>query len=144
MRGFQLISTEIDVSLLPRRETANAAGYDIKAQADVTITPGEIKLIPTGLKAYMAEDEVLYLYDRSSNPRKKGIILINSVGVIDSDYYNNPDNEGHIMGQVMNITDKDVTITRGERIMQAVFSKFLKTDDDFAEGTRTGGFGSTN
>ena len=92
----------------------------------------------------MAEDEVLYLYDRSSNPRKKGIILINSVGVIDSDYYNNPDNEGHIMGQVMNITDKDVTITRGERIIQAVFSKFLKTEDDFAEGKRTGGFGSTN
>ena len=87
MRGFQLISTETDVSLLPRRETANAAGYDIKAQADVTVKPGEIKLIPTGLKAYMAEDEVLYLYDRSSNPRKKGIILINSVGVIDSDYY---------------------------------------------------------
>lgn len=144
MRGFQLISTETDVSLLPRRETANAAGYDIKAQVDVTVKPGEIKLIPTGLKAYMTEDEVLYLYDRSSNPRKKGIILINSVGVIDSDYYNNPDNEGHIMGQVMNITDKDVTITRGERIMQAVFSKFLKTDDDFAEGTRTGGFGSTN
>ena len=144
MRGFQLISTETDVSLLPRRETANAAGYDIKAQADVTIKPGEIKLIPTGLKAYMAEDEVLYLYDRSSNPRKKGIILINSVGVIDRDYYNNPDNEGHIMGQVMNITDKDVTITRGERIIQAVFSKFLKTEDDFAEGKRTGGFGSTN
>ena len=123
---------------------SSPAGYDIKAQADVTIKPGEIKLIPTGLKAYMAEDEVLYLYDRSSNPRKKGIILINSVGVIDSDYYNNPDNEGHIMGQVMNITDKDVTITRGERIMQAVFSKFLKTEDDFAEGKRTGGFGSTN
>lgn len=144
MRGFQLISSETDVSLLPRRETANAAGYDIKSQADVTIKPGEIKLIPTGLKAYMAEDEVLYLYDRSSNPRKKGIVLINSVGVIDSDYYNNSDNEGHIMGQVMNITDKDVTITRGERIMQAVFSKFLKTEDDFAEGKRTGGFGSTN
>ena len=144
MRGFQLISSETDVGLLPRRETANAAGYDIKSQADVTVKPGEIKLIPTGLKAYMDEDEVLYLYDRSSNPRKKGIVLINSVGVIDSDYYNNPDNEGHIMAQVMNITDKEVTITRGERIMQAVFSKFLKTEDDFAEGKRTGGFGSTN
>lgn len=143
-RGFELLSTEKDESLLPKRETAKSAGYDFKVNETVTIEPGEIKLIGTGIKAYMQDDEVLYLYDRSSNPRKKGLVLINSVGVIDADYYNNAGNEGHIMAQMKNITDKPVTVEYGERIMQGVFSKFMLVDDDNATGTRQGGFGSTN
>lgn len=143
-RGFELLSTEKDESLLPKRETAKSAGYDFKVNETVTIEPGEIKLIGTGIKAYMQDDEVLYLYDRSSNPRKKGLVLINSVGVIDADYYNNEGNEGHIMAQMKNITDKPVTVEYGERIMQGVFSKFMVVDDDNATGTRQGGFGSTN
>ncbi|HGL8867392.1 TPA: dUTP diphosphatase, partial [Streptococcus agalactiae] len=87
--------------------------------------------------------EVLYLYDRSSNPRKKGIVLINSVGVIDGDYYNNQVNEGHIFAQMQNITDQAVILEEGERIVQAVFAPFLLADDDQATGMRTGGFGST-
>ncbi len=143
-RGFELLSTETDETLLPKRETAKSAGYDFKVNETVTIKPEEIKLIGTGIKAYMQDDEVLYLYDRSSNPRKKGLVLINSVGVIDADYYNNEGNEGHIMAQMKNITDKPVTINYGERIMQGVFSKFMVVDNDNATGTRQGGFGSTN
>ena len=142
-RGFELISTETNQELLPKRETAHAAGYDLKASQDVTIEPGEIALVPTGVKAYMLPDEVLYLFDRSSNPRKRGLILINSVGVIDHDYYNNPSNEGLIMAQFKNITNEPVTIHKGDRIVQAVFAKYFVTDDDNANGERTGGFGST-
>lgn len=91
----------------------------------------------------MQEGEVLYLYDRSSNPRKKGIVMVNSVGVIDCDYYDNPDNEGLIYAQVQNITDKAVTIARGDRIAQGVFVPHLLADGDQADGERKGGFGST-
>ncbi|MFX3764226.1 dUTP diphosphatase, partial [Streptococcus suis] len=77
-------------------ETSHAAGYDLKASETVSLEPGEIKLVPTGVKDYMQANEVLYLYDRSSNPRKKGLVLINSVWVIDGDYYGNPANEGLI------------------------------------------------
>ena len=91
----------------------------------------------------MLPDEVLYLFDRSSNPRKRGLVLINSVGVIDHDYYNNPSNEGHIMAQFKNITNEPVTIQTGDRVVQAVFAKYFVTDDDNANGERTGGFGST-
>ena len=90
-RGFERItqfSDEEYKDLLPKRETAHAAGYDLKVAEPTTIDPGEITLVPTGVKAYMQPGEVLFLFDRSSNPRKKGLVLINSVGVIDGDYYN--------------------------------------------------------
>lgn len=142
-RGFELVSSFTDEGLLPRRETAHAAGYDLKVAVQTEIAPGEIQLVPTGVKAYMQAGEVLYLYDRSSNPRKKGLVLINSVGVIDGDYYGNPANEGHIFAQMQNITDKTVVLEVGERIVQAVFAPFLLADGDEATGQRTGGFGST-
>lgn len=144
IRGFELISQYADAAqLLPKRETKHAAGYDLKVAEAMEIAPGQIKLVPTGLKAYMQDGEVLYLYDRSSNPRKKGLVLINSVGVIDGDYYNNEANEGHIFAQMQNITDQPVTLEVGERIVQAVFAPYLLVDGDQAEGVRTGGFGST-
>ena len=101
-------------------------------------------LVKTGLKAYMQDDEVLMLYNRSSNPKKKGLILANSVGVVDKDYYGNLDNDGHIMFAFYNIKDEDIKIKKGEAIGQGVFQKYLVVDDDIAEGTRVGGFGSTN
>lgn len=133
---------------LPVRKTKFSAGYDIEAAEDVII-PSFKKginptLVKTGLKAYMQDDEVLMLYNRSSNPKKKGLILANSVGVIDKDYYGNKDNDGHIMFAFYNIKDEDIIIKKGEAIGQAVFQKYLVTDDDSAEGERTGGFGSTN
>ena len=143
IRGFELVSQFTDENLLPKRETAHAAGYDLKVARTTEIGPGEIVLVPTGVKAYMQANEVLYLYDRSSNPRKKGLVLINSVGVIDGDYYGNPANEGHIFAQMRNITDETVVVEAGERIVQAVFSPFLLADGDDADGIRTGGFGST-
>ena len=131
IRGFELVSTYNNQDLLPKRETAHAAGYDLKVAENTMISPGEIVLVPTGVKAYMQPGEVLYLYDRSSNPRKKGLVLINSVGVIDGDYYGNPG------------TDQPVTLEVGERIVQGVFMPFLIVDGDEADGVRTGGFGST-
>jgi len=143
IRGFELVSSFTDENLLPKRETAHAAGYDLKVAVRTVIAPGEIVLVPTGVKAYMQPTEVLYLYDRSSNPRKKGLVLINSVGVIDGDYYGNPGNEGHIFAQMKNITDQEVVLEVGERVVQAVFAPFLIADGDEADGVRTGGFGST-
>lgn len=143
IRGFELVSDFTNKDLLPKRETAHAAGYDLSVAEDVTIAPGEIKLVATGVKAYMQDGEVLYLYDRSSNPRKKGLVLINSVGVIDGDYYGNDANEGHIFAQMQNITDQPVTLAVGERIVQGVFMPFLIADGDQASDERTGGFGST-
>ena len=101
-------------------------------------------LIPTGLKSYMMDDEVLMILPRSSGPKKQGIMFPHSMGVIDSDYYNNIDNEGHIFVQCINIKDTDVEIKKGDKIAQAYFQKFLITDDDNATGERIGGFGSTN
>lgn len=143
-RGFELVTAYENAGIdLPARSTAHAVGYDFIAAETISLNPGEIKLIPTGIKAYMQAGEVLYLYDRSSNPRKKGLVLINSVGVIDGDYYGNSDNEGHIFAQMKNITDQVVEVAKGERIVQGVFAPFLLADADSAEGTRIGGFGST-
>lgn len=144
VRGFELVSHITDETLLPQRATKNAAGYDLKAAETVGIEPGQIKLVPTGVKAYMQPDEVLHLYDRSSNAKKQGVVLVNSVGIIDADYYNNPDNEGQIFVQFMNIDKEPVVIKAGERIAQGVFNKFLLTDDDAPTAQlREGGFGST-
>ena len=149
VRGFEVAKGFEDKGInLPIRKTKYSAGYDIEAAEDAVI-PSFKKginptLIKTGIKAYMQDDEVLYLYNRSSNPKKKGLILANSVGVIDKDYYGNPDNDGHIMFAFYNIKDEDVEIKKGETVGQAVFQKYLVVDDDNAEGTRLGGFGSTN
>ena len=92
----------------------------------------------------MADDEVFLLYNRSSNPGKKGLILANSVGVIDKDYYGNPDNDGHVMFAFYNIKSEPVEIKKGDVIGQGIFQKYLVTDNDSAEGERVGGFGSTS
>lgn len=100
-------------------------------------------LVPTGVKANMGDDEALMLYNRSSNPLKNFLLLGNGVGVIDKDYFENKDNDGHIMFQFINFGLFPVTIKKGDRIGQGVFQSFLKTDDDVAGGERTGGHGST-
>lgn len=114
--------------------------FDAK-KAQQTLKP---TLVPTGIKAYMQTDEFLQLANRSSNPLKRFLLLANGVGVIDADYYNNPDNEGHIMFQFVNFGVTDVTIKKGERIGQGIFLPFLKADQDETMSTRTGGFGSSN
>ena len=148
LRGFEIAKGFEDKNInLPIRKTKYSAGYDVEAAEDVVIPSFKKGMAPTlvktGLKAYMQDDEVLLLYNRSSNPKKKGLILANSVGVIDKDYYGNPDNDGHFMFAFYNIKDEDVKIKKGECIGQAIFQKFLLTDNDNADGIRMSGFGST-
>ena len=165
-RGFEICKGFEDNDItLPIRKTKNSVGYDIEAAED-TIVPSIWKtvfanfqkflkgdheyeaikptLVKTGIKAYFGEDEVLFLANRSSHPGKKGLILANSIGVIECDYYGNPDNDGHIMYAYYNFFPVDTTIKKHDPVGQAFFQKFLITDDDKAEGMRMGGFGSTD
>ena len=148
-RGFEIVKGFENAGInLPVRKTKYSAGYDMEAAED-TVIPSFKKgmkptLVKTGIKAYMMEDEVLILANRSSNPGKKGLILANSIGVIDSDYYGNPDNDGAIMFSFFNIREEDLEIKKGDVVGQAIFQKYLITDDDIATGERIGGFGSTS
>ena len=149
LRGFEIAKGWEDKNInLPKMSTKYAAGYDMEAAEDTIIPafkPGvKPTLIPTGLKAYMQDDEMLCLYNRSSNPKKKGLVLANSVGIVDKDYYGNADNDGHIMYAMWNFKSEDVKIEKGERIGQAIFQKYLIADNDSADSVRTGGFGSTD
>lgn len=149
IRGFEIAKgwEEKDIHL-PKRSTKYSAGYDIEAAEDTVIPPFKIgdapTLVKTGLKAYMQDDEVLLLYNRSSNPKKRGLVLANSVGVIDKDYYGNPDNDGHFMVSFYNVKEEETVIKKGEAIAQGIFQKYLMTDDDEAKGVRLSGFGSTD
>ena len=149
IRGFEVAKGFEDKEIkLPQRKTKYSAGYEIEAAEDCIIPSfkkgDKPTLVKTGLKAYMQEDEYLMLANRSSNPGKKGLILANSVGIIDKDYYGNPDNDGHIMFAFYNIKEEDIQIKKGDCIGQGIFHKFYVVDEDNAEGERKGGFGSTN
>ena len=132
----------LDINL-PKRQTIMSAGYDIESAETVIVGAGETVLVPTGLKAYMPSDEFLAIYPRSSLATKFGVVLANTVGIIDSDYADNKDNEGHIMVPLKNTSDVDFVVKKGDRIAQAIFQKFYVTEDDKPRSTRTGGFGST-
>ena len=145
MRGFQISKGYENQSIkLPQRSTQKSAGYDFEITEELTILPGEIKLAHTGIKAYMQDDEVLKLYPRSSLPRKFGVTIPNNVGIIDADYYNNPDNDGAIFVSLYNFTDEKQYIPKGTRIAQGIFVKYLKAENDQPlNSLRNGGFGST-
>lgn len=148
IRGFEVAKGfENEDIHLPIRKTKYSAAYDFEAAED-TVIPSFQKgmkptLIKTGVKAYMPGDEVLLIFPRSSGPKKQGILFPHSAGVIDKDYYGNPENDGHIFIQCINIKDEDVHIKKGEAIAQGIFLKFGTVDNDAAEGERLGGFGST-
>lgn len=149
VRGFEVAKGFENQNInLPVRKTKYSAGYDVEAAEDCVIPPFQLgqkpTLVKTGIKAYMPGDEYLMLCNRSSNPGKKGLVLANGVGIIDSDYYENPDNDGAFMYAFYNYLDKEIEIKKGDVIGQAIFRKFLVADDDNAEGERVGGFGSTN
>lgn len=113
--------------------------------ARVTKTMGcKPTLVPTGVKAQIEDGCYLQLSVRSSCPLKHWLILANGVGIIDSDYYNNPDNEGHIFFQIINLFPHDIILREGDKIGQGIILPFYITDDDEAIGDRLGGFGSTN
>lgn len=147
-RGFEVISEYLDKDIhLPERKTKYSAGYDVEAAEDIVIPVYHegIKptLIPTGLKAYCGRNECFLLLNRSSGP-KKGFLMANSVGLIDSDYYNNPGNEGHIFFSYFNCSDHDILVKKGDVVGQIIFIKYLTVDNDSANGIRVGGFGSTD
>ncbi len=147
-RGFEIAKGYEDKSInLPTRKTKYSAGYDVEAAEDVIIpaykSGQKPTLVPTGLKAYCEEDEFFMLVNRSSGP-KKGLVMANGIGIVDADYYGNESNDGHFFFQFYNILDHDIEIKKGTAIGQVIFQKYLLTDDDKAEGIRTGGIGSTD
>lgn len=130
-------------AVLPVRKTKASAGYDICAYVGGHIAPGETKLVPTGIKCKMNDDEYLQLHLRSSVGVKFDVILANGTGIIDADYYNNEDNDGHIMIPIRNIGNSTFAYKAGERLAQLVIMKYQTTIDDNATEIRNGGFGST-
>ena len=151
MRGFRYVrryilecKNEEPAAALPVRKTARSAGYDFMSPKKYFIYPHEYAKIPLGVKAYMEPDEYLALYVRSSLGIKKGLVLMNTVGIIDSDYVDNPDNEGEIIACIYNSGDDPVLIQPGERIVQGIFCKYLTEDNDMTTAERVGGIGSTD
>lgn len=117
----------------------------LNAIADITKnTQARPTLVHTGIKCKMADDEYLEISVRSSCPLKHWLILANGVGIIDSDYYNNPDNEGEIMFQLINLSPFPIKLQKGDKIGQGIIKKYIITEDDAAVGERSGGFGSTS
>lgn len=166
VRGFEVVSSCADIvekSLLPRRSTKGSAGYDFFAIRDEDVPQSIIEntcgigfkipelsgvpslrpyLVKTGIKAYMRQGEGLFLFSRSSAPLKYGLTLANAVGVVDSDYYNNPDNEGEIGFLFYNFSKGVLHINKGDKIGQGIFLPICFADDCVSEN-RAGGFGST-
>ena len=148
-RGFEVVTdqhrqhpgTEIQ---LPRRGSQRSAGYDLHTPVDFTLAPAARTVIVTDLKAYMLPDEVLSVYPRSS-VGLRGVMLTNTVGVVDADYHSNPDNDGNIRLSLHNIGPEGFTARAGDRIAQAIFTKYLLADgDNFTAGPeRQGGSGHT-
>lgn len=159
---------------IPVRATANSAGYDFEVAEETVVQsyPHQLAilkatlgynavdlegvkeitkqfqckptLVPTGIKCQMADDEYLEISLRSSIPLKHWLILGNSIGIIDSDYYNNPDNEGEIFFQIINLAPCPIILHKGDKIGQGIIKKYIVTEDDNASGEREGGFGSTS
>lgn len=127
---------------LPERSTKKSMAYDIFSPIDFEVKPKETYMLKTGIKVKMQEDEGLILNVRSSMG-KKHIMLANTNGWIDSDFYGNAVNDGEIGLLFYNYGEETWTVNAGDKVAQAMFINFLKTDDDAANGERTGGFGST-
>ena len=131
---------------LPERSTLNSAGYDFFAIENIIFNPKTITRVFTGVKCELMPNQVLILANRSSNPSKKGLVLLNGIGVIDADYYGNPDNDGEIAFEFYNMLDEVVEIKKGEKLGQGLILKFDKVENDYISDpykTRSGGFGST-
>ena len=143
MRAFEQVSYNNN-GKIPTRADKGSAGYDFYTAERIVIPPKTAVTFSTNIKASMEPDEVLMLYIRSSVGIKKHIMLSNGTGVIDSTYYNNPDNEGNIMCALYNYGDTEQTIEAGDRVMQGVFVKYLTVENDqVMNKQRLGGIGSS-
>ena len=143
MRKFEVIDAYKDKGInLPKRATKYSAGYDIESAVNIDIPAFGVSpqavLVPTGLRVHIPNDETLLLFNRSSGFKNYNLMLANNVGVIDSDY------TGQIFGNFINFGSKPVHLAKGTRIMQGVFVKYQKVNDDYTDALRVSGFGSTN
>lgn len=145
MRKFEVVTGYEDVARLPTRNDKGSCGYDfyITRNYDTYVKPQETVYFETGIKSCFPEDEVLMMYIRSSMGFKQQLVLSNGTGIIDSSYYNNPDNEGHIHIAITNIGNKTQVIPPMAKVAQGIFMKYLVADDDNPTGKRVGGIGST-
>lgn len=148
MRYFEVVKDEFrknpNVEIkLPTRATEHSAGYDFYSPVSVTIQPNEMAMIWTDIKAHMYYDNALFIIPRSSMG-KQPIMISNTIGLIDSDYYGNESTDGNIGFRLLNLGNTPYEIKVGDRIGQGIFVKYGTVKDDHTQGTRSGGFGSTN
>lgn len=132
-----------DGIILPKRATKGSAGYDFFAPETFSLSPKETIKIATGIRAKISDGWVLAIFPRSGLGFKYRLTLDNTVGIIDSDYFN-AENEGHIFIKMTNLGDKTLTVEKGKAFAQGVFLPFGITVDDSCDAERTGGFGSTD
>lgn len=151
IRGFEVVSkehlknhTECGEVTLPLRGTMTSAGYDFYLPKDIEILPGAGVLIWTDVKAYMQPDEVFEVYPRSSSSINYEIRIKNTVGIVDSDYYNNKKNDGNIGIYLWNFGDRTRRFFKGEAVAQGIFKHFLPSDNCNTDVKRIGGMGSTS
>lgn len=148
MRKFEYIEGIKKDFDLPKRSTKKSAGYDFINPIKVEIPPYKLGdnpiMVRTGIKVKMEDDEFLMLVNRSSNPKKKKLVIPNSVGIIDADYYGNQDNDGEMFFGFYNLSNETIILNAGDKLGQGIFMKYGKTVDDISEGIRNGGFGSTD
>ena len=149
MRKFEKVSRDVferdipdgnyDELILPKRGTKYSAGYDFYSPISFTLMPGERKVIPTGIKVCMEDNEFLAIYVRSSLGFKWDVRMCNQVGIIDADFYNNADNEGHMWFALQNHGDKAFVVKKGQGFGQGIFMKYYTVDDEEeVESERTG------
>ena len=156
MRRFEIISinqfnkdfkdtdTKYEDIILPKRSTKFSAGYDFYMPYDLTIKKNEVVLIPTGIKVILNHDEFLGIYVRSSLGFKYNLRMCNQVGIIDSDYYNNTSNEGHMFVKLKNEGDNDIVLKKYDRYVQGIIQKYYIVDNEKEiEDIRVGGIGSS-
>lgn len=136
------LRAEYEAIKLPKRATSGSAGYDFFAPCDISISPKEDVKIPTGIRLELDKNTFLMCVPRSGLGFKYRLMMNNTVGIIDSDYFYS-DNEGHIFAKLYNGGNKEVFIKKGDAFMQGIILPYLLTDDDYADGVRNGGFGST-
>ena len=148
-RGYLNVSNELciegirDSIIIPKRATRYSAGYDIHSTISFVLEPGEEIKFPTGLKVAMNPNDFLAIFPRSGSGFKFFARLANTVGIIDSDYYSNPKNDGHVFVKLRNEGDKTWQVKAGDAVCQGIFMTYLVTDDDHITEKRQGGFGST-
>lgn len=143
MAKFEKVKRIEEDIKLPERSTAHSAGYDFYAIENTHVFGRGVTYVKTGVKIKLDNDEFLMLCNRSSNPGKKELVLINGVGIIDADYYGNADNDGEIAFAFQSLNESGSFIKKGDKIGQGVIIKYGVVEDDNASGTRDGGFGST-